>query len=231
GALKHHVIDRDATLRRMLFGTATVTGLLAPHTRGPMVASFSLWIVVIAGGTALGWPDDQAAPTQELAAVESDWQVTDGTLGIAVTQFGSQVAGEFSDWTAEIAYDPDTGTGDVTVRINVGSLTLGSVTDNAKSADYLAAETFPFATFTGTITRREGDAHTAQGTLTLRGQDAPVTLDFDLVVEGDGATMAGSATIDRRDHNVGDVQPTESNLGFSVGVTVTLTATRGELGV
>ena len=40
-------------------------------------------------------------------------------------------------WTADIAYDEATGTGTVTVKIDTTALTLGSVTDQAKSYNFV----------------------------------------------------------------------------------------------
>lgn len=231
GALKHHVIDKDATLRRMLSGNPRIEGLLGHHARGPALAAMIAWAGVIGIGSWLGSQTHEHAPVQELATVQSDWVVQDGTLGIAVQQFGSEVRGEFNDWTAEISYDPETGTGDVTVKIAVGSLTLGSVTDQALGADYLAVETFPFSTFAADITRLNGTAHEAVGTLSLHGREMPMALAFDLELDGSEARMTGKTMVNRIDFNVGaTAQPTESNLGFNVSVDVALTATNEPAG-
>ncbi|MFN3211172.1 MAG: YceI family protein, partial [Roseovarius sp.] len=140
--------------------------------------------------------------TATLEAVESDWQVQEGTLDITVSQMGSDVSGSFADWTAEIAYseEPDTDGkhGDVTVTVSIPSLTLGSVTDQAMGPDYFAAETHPTATFTADIMARE-DGHVADGTLTIKDQSVPVKLPFTLAIDGDTATASGALSVDRRD--------------------------------
>ncbi|MEM7437967.1 MAG: cytochrome b/b6 domain-containing protein [Pseudomonadota bacterium] len=229
GALKHHVIDRDATLRRMWAGTPVVEGLLGHHGRAPVVAAMVVWAAVIGLGSWLGLQTHEHEATVELADVQSDWSVQEGTLEIVVQQFGAAVRGNFSEWTADISYDPETGEGAVEVKIAVGSLTLGSVTEQALGADYLAIETFPFATFEADITRVDGAAHKAVGTLSLHGREMPMSLDFDLAVEGDMAQMTGKTTVNRIDFNVGaTAQPTEGNLGFNVDVEVDLTANRGD---
>jgi polyisoprenoid-binding protein YceI len=71
---------------------------------------------------------------------------------------GSDVSGRFGDWTAAIAFDPDSGAGEVTVTIAIPSLTLGSVTDQAMQPAFFNAEAHPTATFTAEI-RPEGDAY------------------------------------------------------------------------
>ena len=70
--------------------------------------------------------------------------------------------------------------------------------------------------------------HVAEGTLTLRGVDQPVSLPFDLVIDGNTAQMTGTTTLDRRNYDIGAGQTDEGQLGFGVGVTVDLVAERGD---
>ncbi|MEM6758437.1 MAG: cytochrome b/b6 domain-containing protein [Pseudomonadota bacterium] len=237
GALKHHVVDKDATLRRMWFGGGT-----QPKTRGghahalPIATALVLWGVALGGGSALGVykPHGAVAATAELAEVQSDWQVQDGTLAISVTQLGAQVDGAFADWTAAISFDETVengvaGTVDVTIAI--GSLTLGSVTSQAMGPDYFDTQSFPTATFSADILPDVDGTYNAQGTLTIRDQSLPVTLPFNLSVQGDEAVMLGSLPLDRRDFNIGDNMADESSLAFGVDVRIELTAVRGAPGV
>ena len=233
GALKHHVIDRDATLRRMLPGrtTATPTDRQPGHAL-PFVTALAVWAIAIGGGAAAGFfshEHETGAETAALEAVESDWQVQEGTLDITVSQMGSDVSGTFADWTAEIAYseDPDADGkhGNVTVTVSIPSLTLGSVTDQAMGPDYFAAETHPTATFTADILA-EGDGHVADGTLTIKDQSVPVTLPFTLAIDGDTATAQGALSVDRRDFNIGLGTKDEGTLGFTVDISFDLTANR-----
>ncbi|TNF64987.1 MAG: YceI family protein, partial [Rhodobacteraceae bacterium] len=168
-------------------------------------------------------------PSAPLAAVASDWRVAEGTLGIAVTQLGSRVEGGFADWTAAIAFEPrDTPgpAGNVEVTIAIGSLSLGSVTSQALGADFFDAAAFPTATFTATILTTE-TGHVAEGVLTIRDQSLPVSLPFDLTIDGDTARMSGSTSVNRMDFGIGaTAQPTEQNVGFAVEISVALTAER-----
>ncbi|MEO0358432.1 MAG: cytochrome b, partial [Pseudomonadota bacterium] len=100
GAVKHHVIDKDATLRRMLPGQPKVTVHPKQATLIPPIVA-----AVIFGGVAfvaaaqadLDAPGSQVTLAQPVA---SDWVIQDGTVAITVTQFGSAVPGAFADWTA-----------------------------------------------------------------------------------------------------------------------------------
>ncbi|MEQ8876934.1 MAG: cytochrome b/b6 domain-containing protein [Phycisphaerales bacterium] len=231
GALKHHFIDRDATLRRMLPGhtPATPTERQPGHAL-PFVTALAVWAAAIGGGAAIGLFSHSPAPqSAALAEVESDWQVQEGTLDITVSQMGSDVSGSFADWTAEIAYseepDAEGKHGDVTVTISIPSLTLGSVTDQAMGPDYFNAEAHPTATFDAEI-RSQEDGHIARGTLTIKDNSVPVEMPFTLAIDGDTATANGALTVDRRDFAIGLGTKDEGTLGFTVDISFELTANR-----
>lgn len=237
GALKHVVIDRDATLARMTRGTAAGPGKADHSALAPLLAVV-IWAAVISFALLVPLPDEEgAAPTAVAtapatpstaapASTAGNWQVTQGTLGFTVKQMGAEVSGSLPNWTADIAYDEATGTGTVTVTIDTTTLVLGSVSDQAKGADFFDTAAHPSATFTAAIARTEGTAHTATGTLTLRGTEVPVVLPFTLTIEGDTATMSGQTTLDRRAFGMGASYPDEATVGFNVGVQIALTATR-----
>lgn len=229
GALKHVIIDRDDTLARMWPGgkPGTLTASAA-HMMTPAVLALALWAAAIGGTLALTPAAPEAAPAPTLAEAEGDWKVTEGTLAISVTQFGKTVEGQFADWTANIAFEPqDTPgkAGEVQVTVSIPSLTLGSVTSQALGADFLNAEAHPTATFTADIMATE-TGYEAPGTLTLRGVDVPATLPFELTLDGNTATVSGQLTLDRRAFNVGDSMTDEGQLGFPVPVIVNLVAAR-----
>ncbi|WP_428515880.1 cytochrome b/b6 domain-containing protein [Roseovarius sp.] len=253
GALKHHVIDRDATLRRMLPGRTTAEPTVRqPGHVLPAVAALVIWAAALGMGSALGYFSHETEPAQSAEAdtaepaaetvsaetesadatapavtAENAWTVTDGTLGLTVVQMGSEVTGQFEDWTADIVYDETADSegrhGTVDVTVTIASLTLGSVTSDAKGSDYLAAEDHPTATFSADIVSREA-GHVAPGTLTIKGNSVPVEMPFELTIDGDTATASGGLTVDRRDFGVGG--QSEGNVGASVDIRFELTAER-----
>ena len=229
GTLKHHIIDKDATLRRMWFGKADLpaTGW---HKANPTAAilAIGIYAVVTAGGAMAGfYQSKEVVAVAALEDVTSDWAVQEGEIALTITQFGNPVSGSFADWTSSISFDEnaDGVMGDVTTTIAIGSLSLGSVTGQALGADFFAAEAFPTATFTGEITRAE-TGYVADGTLTIRDNSVPVTLPFTLDLDGDTARMEGAVTLDRRDFGIGQSMADETNLAFAVEVNIALTATR-----
>ncbi len=230
GALKHHFIDRDATLKRMWFGwTEAGAGVKPASTSAPIYAAVAAWAVAIGIGASLGLFEkhESTAIAVALAEVDSDWTVETGELAITVKQLGSDVRGSFADWTAAITFDETAEgvMGDVDVTIAIPSLTLGSVTAQAMGADFFNANEHPTASFVADITR-DGDAFVATGSLTIKGTMIPVALLFALSLDGDQAEMSGQLTLDRRDFGIG-TGTDEGSLGFSVVVDVTLSASRG----
>lgn len=230
GALKHHVIDKDATLRRMWFGSSDAPNV-APHKRtiAPAVIAVLAFVAAGVGAYSLGYLEkhETRVAATALESVASDWAVQDGDIAITITQFGSGVTGRFADWTADIAFDPAPADvmGRVTTTIAIGSLTLGSVTSDAMKADYFDVETHPTAVFKGEI-KPDGDSFIADGSVTIKGTSVPVQLPFDLTLDGDTATMTGAVTLNRQDFNVGESQTDAASLGFDVDVAITLTATK-----
>ena len=234
GALKHHFIDRDATLLRMLPGYPATGPLEDKHSVfAPLFVALVIWAAALGTGAGLGlFAQPERTEAAALAEVETDWTVTEGDIAITVQQMGSSVTGSFADWTASISYDETAETdvkGQAEVTISIPSLTLGTVTDQAMGPDYFNVEEHPTATFAADlISTAEGN--TAEGTLTIKGYEQPITMPFDLTIDGDTATVNGTVTLDRRNYHVGDSMTDEGSLGYSVDVAINLTATRAAEG-
>lgn len=227
GALKHQFIDKDTTLSRMWFSSKPSPEV--PAHRAPAAAPFAaLAVFVLASGAAIAMntasEDGPAVPT--LDAVASEWQVQSGEIAITVLQFGSDVAGSFADWTADISFDENAAPnhGEVNVTIAIGSVSIGSVTQQALGAEYFDAAVFPTATFAGPITSTDA-GYVVDGTLTIKDASIPITLPFDLTLDGDTAMMSATVELDRRDFGIGD-NGDDAQLGFIVPVAINLTATR-----
>lgn len=232
GALKHALIDRDATLARMtrgaIAGPATDTAHRARGATLAAVAAFGLGTGLAVALTPSSPPAPAAEATAAIPAASGNWQVSSGTLSFEVVQMGAPVTGQFASWQADIRFDPEASSGNrVEVTIDTTSLALGSVTEQAKGADFFDVSAHPSARFAAEITDASA-GYLATGTLTLRGVTLPVTLPFSLTIEGDTARMTGQTTLDRRDFGIGASFSDEGSVGFSVIVTVDLTATRLE---
>ena len=230
GAMKHALIDRDATLRRMLPGDA-VLGPLPAHqkSRTPLLAASGLWVAALALAAALNAGEKPDAPAVEaLADVRSEWIVQDGVIEIDIVQFGNSVAGSFADWTAAITFDETIhiGTiGTVEATISIPSLALGSVTQQALGPDFFDATTHPTAVFSADL-GHASDGYQAVGTLRIKDTEIPLTLPFSLKVRGNTASMRAIVVLDRRDFGIGDNMADDESLGFEVRTEIRLTAER-----
>jgi len=239
GAVKHHVIDRDATLRRMWRGMeAPAVPLRAGHAVTPALAA----LVIYAAGAGLAWsltePAEEvsvsavavAVAAAPVAASAGNWAVDSGTITFTVAQMGSDVDGTFAAWQADIRFDEARRTGHVTVTIDTTSLSLGSVTKQAKETEFFDVLTHPVAVFEADIAPAAGaadpTAYLATGTLSLRGMTLPLELPFTLAIDGAVATVAAGAEIDRRAYKMGPSYPDEASVGFGVTLAVAVTARR-----
>jgi cytochrome b561/polyisoprenoid-binding protein YceI len=247
GALKHHLIDKDATLLRMLRGVPAPARPEAVRKGSlPVLVAFVLYAAG-AGIAALLVPNGEAIAADTPAAVAANevagaaeapvqaettgnWRVVEGTLGFSVKQMGADVSGSFATWSADIRFDDvavDGSHGTVMVTIDTASLTLGSVTKQALEAEFFDVATHPTATFTADILPGTG-GYIAKGELTLRGMTKPIELPFTLEITGTQARMAGTVTLDRRDFGMGASYGDEASVGFGVVVAVDLVAERIE---
>lgn len=236
GALKHHLFDKDATLRRMLPGKPEVD--VAPpakpaKARWPLLGALTVWGCALVIGAVLGlFParTNEAISEAALPEVQSQWQVTEGEIAIEISQLGSKVSGSFNDWTARITYD-DTPLittekrGDVDVSIAIASLQLGSVAEQAQEPDYFDSTTFPTARFVGEIIEII-DGNELVGTLTIKGTSHEVAFPVTIKTENGEATASGWVELDRRTFGIGTSMEDESTLGYSVIVRITLEAKR-----
>ncbi|NBN62722.1 YceI family protein [Pannonibacter tanglangensis] len=164
-------------------------------------------------------------------ALAADWTVDPArsSLGFAVDQGGQPVEATFRTWTATIRFDPANL---AEARIEATIETGGIVTANPQfvemipGADWLAAATFPTATFTsGAVTALGGNAYRMDGTLTLRGQAQPVVVDFTLDITDASARAVGTAKVKRTAFGVGASFP-PSTVGDDVTIKLDLTASR-----
>ena len=231
GAIKHQVIDKDLTLARMLPGQI-LAGTPGEHSRVPVFSAMGVYTAALVLGTFIGLSAEKTAPATELEVTASEWTVKEGDLGISVVQFGSRLPGRFNTWAASIAFDPDAPTdelGRVSVDIAIDSLSLGTVSSEALKPEFFDAAAYPTASFTAPIISDPStpDHYVADGVLSLKGVEVPVSLPFSLTLDGDTATMEGSMQLDRREFGIGTASyKDEATIGFLVDVAISITATR-----
>ncbi|MGD9599176.1 MAG: YceI family protein [Steroidobacteraceae bacterium] len=189
-ALKHHFIDRDAVLRRML-----------PFVRVPGIAA-----LLLAGSLALQGDASAAAPAPGTATGGA----ASGTLQFRFTQAGAATVGSFGQFEATLTTGPDAAPAALRVTVDTGSIgTQDKDRDTAlRSRDLFDVAQFPRATFVSdSIRRTAAGRFEAPGKLTIRGVTRDVTLPFALTADPEGTTtgwlLAGELSIRRLDYGIG----------------------------
>lgn len=237
GALKHQFVDRDQTLARMLpWKRVEISDELSvsqdkSHSRflaGGVFVALAFAIVASQYETASTAPSENETAT--LTPVDAGWVVDpeNSSLDIEVIQNKNPVKGNFANWQADIVFDPDAiEKASVTVRVKIESLTLGGVTKDALSANFLNAVEFPEAVFTSSeFIQIEDGRYQANGELSLAGITNPLNLPFDLDIRDGRAFMNSSIELQRLEYGLGKKgYTTDGILGFPVKVVVKLEAT------
>ncbi|MCP4315559.1 MAG: cytochrome [Hyphomicrobiales bacterium] len=237
GALKHVFVDHDSTLARMIPGRvpAIPADLPDPHFKNLPVLLAILTFLVLGGATAVGYnisgPIAGQNPVNFNPAenVAAGWLVDQdkSRLDIQIIQSGSPVSGSFANWNAAIIFDAENlESSKVEVEVDIVSLVLGNVSEQATSPDFLNAAHHPVATFVSSSFVNTGsDNYEVRGELTLAGLSNPITLPFLLKIENDRAFVQGEVTIERLDFDIGKKGfPTDGMVGYGVVVTVNLEA-------
>ncbi|MGE4313424.1 MAG: cytochrome b/b6 domain-containing protein [Pseudobdellovibrionaceae bacterium] len=183
GALKHHMIDKDATLRRML-----------PFVKPVIVAA----LVIV----SLGGQEAQAAP--------QSWTVQPwkSSLEFSGVQRGEAFSGSFGKWDAVIAFDADDlEVSSVTATINTEQVSskIQDVAGYVTGAAWLDAAQYPEATFVSKSFSKTDDTHfTVTGDFTLKGVTKEISFPFTLVEgEENSRVMDAQFPVKRLDYGVG----------------------------
>lgn len=189
-ALRHHLLLKDATLRRMLPG-GTRRGTAA-----------MLVVCVGLSGVGAGKAPAQDAPSWTVDTAKS-------TITFSATAGGEAVTGRFGSFSLAIAFDPDKPeAAKVVVRIQ-----LASVATASKDVDRMLADDAWFGKASEAVYRtakaeRTGDGgFRLLGELTLKGRTLPVTVPFKLTVEGTLARGDSELSLDRTAFGIGPTHP------------------------
>lgn len=219
-ALKHHFADKDGVLRSMIpankhvfMGVGAIFAVLAagslfylvsPKTVQPVGHSHEHGDEHHEAG---GWAVDAAASSLVFVGSES----------------GREFRGAFESFSAAIDFDPENlEDAHIAVTVATGSAMTGdSLRDsNLPGVEWFDTKNHPQATFTSSTVRREGDGYAADGVLSIKDIEAPVTLIFDVVIDGERAHATGGADLIRTDFDLGANESWLSEEGIALAVRV-----------
>lgn len=142
------------------------------------------------------------------SAFAANWQIdsTASKLAFAGKQMGSTTRGEFTAYKGNIAFNPDNPTeGKIQVTVDINSIKTPSpvIAQYLLTDAWFAPAEFPEATFVTESIRADGEDFIAEGSLTLRGKTAPISLPFAFTTDGYTATVQGKTTVKRTAFGIG----------------------------
>jgi len=254
GAAKHHLLDKDETVRRM--GGNTVFLLLG--------ALLLLGVALFIANDVLGESDEhdhaehsheepesynekKANPekvvSEENAQIDSTEEVPlwiinpdESFIRFKFQQYGQDVQGEFDKFKGRIEFDSeDLAASQVDIMIDATSISTGSEDrdEQAKSDAWFDVDEFPLAVFKSESFAEVGpNQYTTRGNLTIRGHTMPIVLPFSLeIAEKEGgskqAQMLSQITLMRLDFGIGQGEwESEDEIGNEVMVDILVTATQ-----
>ncbi|WP_300380284.1 cytochrome b/b6 domain-containing protein [Henriciella sp.] len=241
GALKHEVTAEAGVLKRMLPGIFGSPDRPRPPPQGYFLAfgtAIALFVIIAFGpGLFTGSSSSQATPAspgEEVTAnqVEPNWDVDYEASSIAFsgTHEGNRYSGEFSDWSAEIFFDPDNldrARARVSVQTSTATANKKLYTDSLKSPEWFDPSGHPAATVDLTGFRKTEDGYTANAAITIKDSTVNVPFTFDLQIDGETANMQGEATVQRGPLDLGQKSdPGGEWVGEDVLIEVGVTASR-----
>jgi len=210
-ALKHHFLDRNDVLRRMLSATsagafvvilaAAVWATSGVGAEAPPPAPMPLAAAQTAGPLEPGEPKPPTAEQSEIAPWDIDYPAS--YIRFRAEQAGASFDGSWPDWHATVRFLPDRlPASSAEVEIHVAAVSTGDRDrdETILSADWFAAADFPTASFSCHDFAANADGtFTANAQLTIRDLTTPVSLNFTLATNaaGDRRILDGSTRLDR----------------------------------
>lgn len=232
GALKHHILDKDGTLRRM-GGNMVIAGIAA--------VLLALPIGIMVQQEILGEDMDEHA-VASVATVPPQstegWVISlpQSTLGFEATQYGQTFQGQFERFSGSIVFDPkNLGASDVAIDIDITSIKTGSDErdEQAKGAEWFNVSQFPSAQFTSQSFEAlpEANRYHVSGDLMIRGIKQTVSFPFTLETtqedEKETAHMIADVPLSRLAFGIGQgAWESTDTIGDRVLVHIDLTAAR-----
>ncbi|MEM6626686.1 MAG: cytochrome b/b6 domain-containing protein [Pseudomonadota bacterium] len=233
GAVKHHYIDKDGLLARMIPGLFGRTDGPVEKPRGALTA-FSAALAFFA---VIAIPPMLSAGSSTASAAEgpSNWTVIaeESEIAFSGDYNGAPYGGVFEEWTASISFneaDPDASK--VQVVVSTASVVTGQpyYDSTLKEAEWFDVGNFADAVFNADgLFKLDDGGYEATAVLTLKGVDHPVRMPFTLTIDGDRADMNANFTMDRLALGLGlNSDPEAEWVARDVEMSVTLAATRNE---
>ena len=239
GALKHHIFDRDETLKRMTWsraGILTVISLVLLAGSSYALSGLALFKEFTAPRgeeqTAEQQPvtvDSSVVDTSSLPA--NGWAIVPAKSKIQfkTTLYNAEFTTDLPDVTGDIVFNPDDlAKSNVKVRVGTKDISSGDTERDStmKGADWLDSENYPDIWFVSDKFEKADDGnYVAVGTLSVKGKTMPLILPFTLELQDKTAHMVATVTVSRLDFGIGEGSwSDEQTVGHNVTIFIDLTA-------
>lgn len=174
-----------------------------------------LFALIFTAGNAFTTNLTVSEETDESVAIEWSVDKDHSAVTFAVRHFFTPVNGRFTDYNADIRFDPENPANssiDVTIPINYINTENSRRDNHLKSEDFFNTEKWPNIRFVSNSIRKVADnQYVANGELTIRDVTRSIELPFELLGVMDHpmmentvvAGLSASTTIKRTDFGVG----------------------------
>lgn len=233
GAIKHEFGSEEGVLKRMIPGLFGKTAAPRAPSRGAISAfgASALFFGLVAGAPIAAQALNGSAAAPEATIANQNWTVDtdDSFIRFEGTYNGAPFSGSFDKWSAAIAYDPANPEAvEASVSVETGSANTGEqlYDSTISQTEWFDVGQFPSATVTvsGAEIGQDG-SFTSNATLSIKGVDVPVAIDYTLSEDGDAVIMAGTATLLRTALNLGlSTDPQGTTVGNEVAVSIRVRA-------
>lgn len=199
-ALKHHFFNKDHVLRSML-----------PSSAKPWLGIAAIFAALGLGSLVYLLAPATNGNTGEVTRSEAgNWAVDYDQSKIVFIgeEKGKSFTGAFNQFSAEIEFDPAAlEQSKIEIIVATSSATTGdSLRDsNIPGAEWFDTKNYDEARFTSTAIRLvEGSQFEADGTLQVKSYEQPITLLFNLNIDGDNAIANGGVDLIRTNYGLGE---------------------------
>ncbi|HPF78618.1 MAG TPA: YceI family protein, partial [Alphaproteobacteria bacterium] len=220
GALKHHFIDKDSTLTRMMAGRMQRIG---PYILIIILGLFGLGVLGLLASEDEHEHEEKekiekVSVLEQPAALQGEnaWEIAkdQSTLQFRASVYGREFTGNFGNFGGKIIFDPDNLQGSV-ADITIDTRSIRS-DDEERDANMIGEEWFDVAQYptahfkTTAFEKKDDNNYIAVGELTIKNHSMPVMLPFKLdIIEGKDdlprrAYVDGSVTLNRLDFGLGE---------------------------
>lgn len=241
GAFKHHFIDEDSTLIRMM---AAPMRHLGPYLLIIVLGLFGFGVVKLGFIDKARQKESQAAEEIKMEQDQTSnaeqypknsWNIVEdlSSLTFESNIYGKKFTGTFRKFDGDIVFDPnDLKNSNADISIDVKTIDSGDV---ERDSQMLGQEWFDIAEYSTARFKTidfqsmgEG-RYIAVGELTIKNRSMPVSLPFQLDIiqndQGQKAYMTGNITLNRLDFGLGEERWKASDIvGLDVVVQVKLVA-------